>query len=151
MTETYKDFLLEVRKRYESKNGTIDNKSRLRKYVEHRFAIVNAVRPFCTHKIIGELFEKDHSSMVYYTNQHEPLLKWSADYVRNFADASEIVDEVSSEMGLLPTWHGNSMGYSPIKRINDIERVILMLHQLRDKIVVKNFPQKKFGINESHS
>ena len=142
MRATHEDFLAEVRKRYEEQNEHIEDVSRLRNYVEHRCAVSNAVRPFCTYKDIGALFGKDHSSIVHYVNEHEPLLRWSPDYVRKYASACEIVEDVSDEMMLAPMRHGRRTHVNPRRRIDDIERIIFSLHKLRDSIIERNFPQK---------
>lgn len=146
MREMTNDFLLEVREEYENRIGEkIDDKIRLRGHVEHRCAIANAARPFCTYGAIGGLFDKDHSTVVHYHKEHEGMLLYQPNYRVKYATAMEVVSDISDKYDIVPIKHVNKdYVVNPRRRIDDIERVIFQLHQLRDKIVSYHFPQKDF-------
>lgn len=98
-----KQMMLDVRREYEHRLGyVIDDESRLNHYVQDRVALANALRPYATYKSIGELFGKDHSSVVHYIKEHEPMMTCYPSYIAKYKDAVEITNRVSDRMSVLP-------------------------------------------------
>lgn len=137
------DFLVEIRKEYEKRVGEpVDDLARFRNQVEHRCAISNAARPFSTYAAIGGLFGKDHSTIVHYHREHEGMLRFQPQYRLKYAIAMEVVHEMCDVHGVVPIKHINKESVvHPRRRIEDIERVIFQLHDLRDRIIEHHFPQ----------
>jgi hypothetical protein len=137
------DFLIAVREEYENRVGEkVEDTIRKRNHVEHRCAIANALRPFSSYATIGGLFNKDHSTIVHYHREHEPMLHFQPEYRRKYAVALEVMEHVCDKYDVVPIKHtGRDHVVNPRRRIEDIERVIMGLHMLRDRIINHNFPQ----------
>jgi methylaspartate ammonia-lyase len=98
-----KQMMLDVRREYEHRLGyVIDDESRLQHYVQDRTALANAWRPYTSYREIGEVFGKDHSSVVHYVKEHEPMISCYPSYIAKYKDAVEITNRVSDRMAVLP-------------------------------------------------
>jgi hypothetical protein len=101
--------LFEVRRTYEEAVGCeIKDVSRLHDYVEHRVALSNALRPYATTKDIGNLFNKDHSTIVHYSKEHEPMMHYYPNYAAKYMTAVKITEDLSEKAGILPIIRSSS-------------------------------------------
>lgn len=99
-----KSLLRAVRIRFEAETGEIiEDDSRLRAFVESRAAIGNALRPYTTLSQIGDLFNKDHSTFVHHSKQHDSLLLYSPEYRSKYELANSIVKDMAETLGIPPS------------------------------------------------
>jgi len=132
-----KQMMLDARREYEHRMGyPIDNESRLQHYVQDRTALANAWRPYTSYREIGEVFDKDHSTVVHYCKEHEPMLSSYPSYVAKFNDAIEISNRVASRMAVHP-----KIKYGHMRNLHDelktIKNTIKNLKQFQKKIELK--------------
>lgn len=110
--------------------------------VEHRIAVSNALRPYMSLATIGGLFQKDHSSIVHYGKEHEPLLRFAPSYRNKFATASEVVNDLSKGMDMQPIFHETyNIDVNPRRALSDIDRVIIALQDMKCRILEKQADQ----------
>ncbi len=132
-----KQMMLDVRREYEHRLGyPIDDASRLQHYVQDRVALSNAWRPYSSYREIGEVFGKDHSSVVHYVKEHEPMMTSYPSYIAKYKDALEITSRVSERMAVLPKSRlGRERNlHSELQVINN---TIKNLNQFKKKIEIK--------------
>lgn len=131
------DFLIQVLVEYENRLGkSVDMETRLRDHVEHRCALANAARAYCTYAQLGGLFGKDHSSIVHYHREHEGLLLYAPQYRRKFAIAMQATNHVASILDQVPIKHRSSKEVTrPQRRIEEIDEIIHELEVLKERII----------------
>lgn len=93
----------DVRLLYEKEIGyDISNQSRKSIYVQDRVALSNAWRPYTTFKNIGEVFGKDHSTVVHYCKEHEPMMKYYPSYNAKYDLALSLTQAAATKMFVAP-------------------------------------------------
>ena len=128
-------FFDEVRSRYEAKLGQrLDLESRRQEEVIHRMALSTACRPFLTTVLIGKMLGKDHTSIVHYHKEHEPMLLHSGYYREQFLDAMSIVESVSDEMDIHPARLGKK-GPNLDGQLKALQQLLFKLEELYDRMV----------------
>jgi hypothetical protein len=140
-----KDMMLEVRREYEQRQGyEIDDKSRLNHYVQDRVALANALRPYATYKNIGEIFGKDHATIMHYCREHEPMMNSYPSYMVRYENALSLTSRVSDRMAIAPKVR-NVKSRNLHAELATIKRTINKLQKFQKKI------EDKLGINEEAS
>ncbi len=140
-----KDMMLEVRREYEQRQGyEIDDKSRLNHYVQDRVALANALRPYATYKDIGEIFGKDHATVIHYCREHEAMMNSYPSYMVRYENALSLTSRVSDRMAIAPKVR-NVKSRNLHAELATIKRTINKLQKFQKKI------EDKLGINEEHS
>ena len=134
MSQHIKAMMLEARREYEHRVGyDIENDSRLQHYVQDRIALANAWRPYTSYREIGEVFGKDHSTIIHYCKEHEPMLNAYASYVAKFDDAVELTQRVAQRLSVHP-----KMKYGKTRNLHSelkvIKNTIKNLRQFEKKI-----------------
>lgn len=140
-----KDMMLEVRREYEQRQGyEIDDKSRLNHYVQDRVALSNALRPYATYKDIGEIFGKDHATVIHYCREHESMMNSYPSYMVRYENALSLTSRVSDRMAIAPKVR-NVKSRNLHAELATIKRTINKLQKFQKKI------EDKLGINEEAS
>ena len=140
-----KDMMLEVRREYEQRQGyEIDDKSRLNHYVQDRVALSNALRPYATYRDIGEIFGKDHATVMHYCREHEAMMNSYPSYIVRFENALLLTGRVADRMAMAPKVR-NVKTRNLHSELITIKRTINRLHKIKNKI------EDKLGINEQDS
>ncbi len=140
-----KDMMLEVRREYEQRQGyEIDDKSRLNHYVQDRVALANALRPYATYKDIGEIFGKDHATVIHYCREHEAMMNSYPSYMVRYENALSLTSRVSDRMAIAPKVR-NVKSRNLHAELATIKRTINKLQKFQKKI------EDKLGINEEAS
>jgi len=112
--------------------------------IQHRCALSNALRPYAITAEIGRLFDKDHSTIVHYAREHEPMIKFHPEYLEKYINAVDITDRVAEEMQIYPIYRTDGFGlYQQIylyeKTIQSIENRI---EKLKETLVKKKMRVK---------
>ena len=137
--------MLEVRREYEQRQGyEIDDKSRLNHYVQDRVALANALRPYATYKDIGEIFGKDHATVIHYCREHEAMMNSYPSYMVRYENALSLTSRVSDRMAIAPKVR-NVKSRNLHAELATIKRTINKLQKFQKKI------EDKLGINEEAS
>ena len=140
-----KDMMLEVRREYEQRQGyEIDDKSRLNHYVQDRVALSNALRPYATYKDIGEIFGKDHATVIHYCREHESMMNSYPSYMVRYENALSLTSRVSDRMAIAPKVR-NVKSRNLHAELATIKRTINKLQKFQKKI------EDRLGINEEAS
>tara|TARA_B100002019_G_C21035674_1_gene481881 strand:+ start:307 stop:747 length:441 start_codon:yes stop_codon:yes gene_type:complete len=140
-----KEMMLEVRREYEQRQGyEIDDKSRLNHYVQDRVALSNALRPYATYKDIGEIFGKDHATVIHYCREHEAMMNSYPSYMVRYENALSLTSRVSDRMAIAPKVR-NVKSRNLHAELATIKRTINKLQKFQKKI------EDKLGINEEAS
>jgi len=85
---TMKDYIEFIEKRHKIKYS---NTSRKREFSEYRGALMVALRPYFGVVSIGQLFDKNHATVIHATRNHEMCMKFSVKYREMYKIASSIV------------------------------------------------------------
>ena len=137
--------MLEVRREYEQRQGyEIDDKSRLNHYVQDRVALSNALRPYATYKDIGEIFGKDHATVIHYCREHESMMNSYPSYMVRYENALSLTSRVSDRMAIAPKVR-NVKSRNLHAELATIKRTINKLQKFQKKI------EDTLGINEEAS
>lgn len=129
-----KQMMLDARREYEHRMGyDLDDDSRLQHYVQDRIALANAWRPYTSYREIGEVLCKDHSTIVHYCKEHEPMINFYPSYVSKYNDALEVTQRVAERMAVHP-----KMKYGKNRNLHGelkvIRNTIKNLRQFENKI-----------------
>tara|TARA_R110002020_G_scaffold49462_2_gene140703 strand:+ start:858 stop:1334 length:477 start_codon:yes stop_codon:yes gene_type:complete len=111
--------------------------------IQHRCALANALRPYATTIEIGNLFEKDHSTVVHYSKEHEPMIKFHPEYLEKFINAVDITDKVAMEMQVYPIYRTDGVGL--YQQIQQYEKTIQSIENRIEKLK-KTLVHKKMRI-----
>ena len=133
----------EVRREYEQRQGyEINDNSRLNNYVQDRVALSNAFRPYSTLARIGNVFGKDHATIIHYTKEHEPMMNTYPSYLVKYQLALELTQKVSDRLALTPQIKiGRNRNLH--NELRTIKRTIRNLQAFQNKI------ETTLAINES--
>ena len=140
-----KDMMLEVRREYEQRQGyEIDDGCRLSHYVQDRVALANAFRPYSTFARIGEVFGKDHATIIHYPKEHEPMMNTYPSYLVKYQLALDLTHKIAQRMALAPQIKiGRDRNLH--NELRTIKRTIKNLKLFQQKIEIT------LGINEEDS
>ena len=140
-----KAMMLEVRREYEQRQGyQIDDKCRLSHYGQDRVALSNAFRPYSTFARIGEVFGKDHATIINYTREHEPMMNTYPNYLVKNQLALDLTHKIAERMALAPQIKiGRDRNLH--NELRTIKRTIKNLKLFQQKIEIT------LGINEEDS
>jgi len=135
----------EVRREYEQRQGyEINDNSRLNNYVQDRVALANAFRPYSTFARIGEVFGKDHATIIHYTKEHEPMMNTYPSYLVKYQLALDLTHKIAQRMALAPQIKiGRDRNLH--NELRTIKRTIKNLKLFQQKIEIT------LGINEEDS
>ena len=111
--------------------------------IQHRCALANALRPYATTSQIGEVFDKDHSTIVHYAKEHEPMIKFHPEYLEKFINAVDITDRVAEEMQIYPIYRTDGVGL--YQQIQQYESTIKSIENRIEKLK-KTLVHKKMRI-----
>lgn len=138
-----KHMMREVRHEYEQRQGyEINDNSRLSNYVQDRVALSNAFRPYSTLARIGDVFGKDHASIIHYIKEHEPMMNTYPSYLVKYQLALELTQKVSDRLALTPQIKiGRNRNLH--NELRTIKRTIKNLQAFQNKI------ETTLAINES--
>ena len=127
-------FINKVKDEFELRIGhRIDSTKRDYANVERRASLSNAVRPYSTLKKIGEMFDRDHASIVHYIKEHDSYVRFYPSYVKLFSEATQIVNDLSRDMGIVP----RTARFSKIdlnEQIAVIEKTVVELRKMHQNI-----------------
>ena len=107
--------------------------------IQHRCALANAMRPYATTSQIGEVFDKDHSTIVHYAKEHEPMIKFHPEYLEKFINAVDVTDRVAMEMQIYPIYRTDGVGlYQQIQQYEStIKSIESRIEKLKETLVEK--------------
>ena len=130
--------LFNIRIAYEYEMGeSLTPKSRLRRKVELRNALVNAAKPYASLKQLAEMIGKsDHSTAVYIVKEHETYYNYSPQYRRNYAVALDVVEKYARRHKLLPKVNHREGGATTVEfELESVNKSIEALNQRRDALI----------------
>tara|TARA_R100001440_G_scaffold719_2_gene2280 strand:+ start:1867 stop:2328 length:462 start_codon:yes stop_codon:yes gene_type:complete len=128
------DMLNEARIEYEKQVGYImDDSSRLSNYVQDRTALSNALRPYTTLGKIGNLFNKDHSSILHYLKEHDAMMRAYPNYQLKFNTAMEVVNKIAERREIHPTIRYSS-SRNLQSELNAVRKTIANMRNLEKRI-----------------
>tara|TARA_R100001163_G_C5049364_1_gene186290 strand:- start:198 stop:662 length:465 start_codon:yes stop_codon:yes gene_type:complete len=134
LDEAIADMLQDVRKQYEKRIGyEINDSSRLSAFVQDRTALSNALRPYTTLAKIGELFGKDHSSIVHYMKEHDAMMKAYPNYQLKFNTAMDVVQSITTERYIYPTMR-KSRSRNLYSELEAVRKTIYNMRELEKRI-----------------
>ena len=135
-----------IRISYEYELGDyIEPESRRREKVEMRNALVNAARPYGTHRQLADMVGKtNHTTAIHITREHEVYYNYSPQYRRNYAVALEVVEKFARRHRLLPRINGKGLSRTTYEtEIDTINLTILSLQKRRDAMMEKLHEKRK--------
>ena len=135
-----------IRISYEYELGDyIEPESRRREKVEMRNALVNAARPYGTHRQLADMVGKtNHTTAIHITREHEVYYNYSPQYRRNYAIALEVVEKFARRHRLLPRINGKGLSRTTYEaEIDTINLTILSLQKRRDAMMEKLHEKRK--------
>ena len=130
MKNDIEQILSNIRIAYEYEIGEyIEPESRRREKVEMRNALVNAARPYGTHRQLADMVGKtNHTTAIHITREHEVYYNYSPQYRRNYAIALEVVEKFARRHRLLPRINGKGLSRTTYEaEIDTINLTILAL------------------------
>ena len=133
-------FLLKIKHEYEKAcRFKIHPTYRGRNNIQHRCALANAMRPYATTSSIGEVFGKDHSTIVHYSKEHEPMIKYHPEYLEKFINAVDVTDRVAEKNNVFPIYRTDGVGlYQQIQQYeNTIQSIENRIEKLKKTLVHK--------------
>jgi hypothetical protein len=154
MKTDIEQILSNIRIAYEYEMGEyLEPANRQRSKVELRNALVNAARPYGTHRQLAEMVGKtNHTTTIHITREHEVYHNYSPQYRRNYAVALQVVEKFARRHGLLPRINGQGSGSSTIEEeIDSINLTILSLQKRRDGFVEKLHERRKSSTFDTQS
>ncbi len=154
MKNDIEQILSNIRIAYEYEIGEyIEPKSRRREKVEMRNALVNAARPYGTHRQLADMVGKtNHTTAIHITREHEVYYNYSPQYRRNYAIALEVVEKFARRHRLLPRINGKGLSRTTYEsEIDTINLTILALQKRRDAMVEKLHEKRKSSTFDTQS
>ena len=125
-----------VRKLYEDEIGyAVSDDSRKSHFVQDRVALANAWRPYTTFKSIGEVFGKDHSTVVHYCKEHEPMMDFYPSYNVKYDLALTLTQSAAQKMFVAPKIKATSKRHLR-SELDIIKNTIKNLKVLQKKIEI---------------
>ena len=106
-----------IRIAYEYEVGEyLEPKCRRRDKVELRNALVNAARPYGTHRQLANMVGKiNHTTTIHTVKEHDVYYNFSPQYRRNYAIALKVVERFARRHNLLPRVNGQGNSSSTIE------------------------------------
>ena len=131
----------------------IEPQSRRREKVELRNALVNAARPYGTHRQLADMVGKtNHTTTIHITREHDVYHNYSPQYRRNYAVALEVVEKFARRHRLLPRINGKGMSRTTYEEeINTINLTISSLQKRRDAMLEKLQEKRKVSTFDAQS
>ena len=124
-----------IRIAYEYEVGEyLEPQCRRREKVELRNALVNAARPYGTHRQLANMVGKtNHTTTIHIVKEHDVYFNFSPQYRQNYAKALEVVEKFARRHNLLPRINGQGKSASTIEsEILAINTTIDALRKRRD-------------------
>ena len=154
MKNDIEQILSNIRIAYEYEIGEyIEPESRRREKVEMRNALVNAARPYGTHRQLADMVGKtNHTTAIHITREHEVYYNYSPQYRRNYAIALEVVEKFARRHRLLPRINGKGLSRTTYEaEIDTINITIASLQKRRDAMVEKLQEKRKISTFDTQS
>ena len=154
MKNDIEQILSNIRIAYEYEIGEyIEPESRRREKVEMRNALVNAARPYGTHRQLADMVGKtNHTTAIHITREHEVYYNYSPQYRRNYAIALEVVEKFARRHRLLPRINGKGLSRTTYEaEIDTINLTISSLQKRRDAMVEKLQEKRKISTFDTQS
>lgn len=154
MKTDIEQILSNIRIAYEYEMGEyLDPPNRRRSKVELRNALVNAARPYGTHRQLAEMVGKtNHTTTIHITREHDMYHNYSPQYRRNYAVALQVVEKFARRHGLLPRINGQGKSSSTLEEeIDSINLTILALQKRRDGFMEKLHERRKSSTFDTQS
>jgi hypothetical protein len=154
MKNDIEQILSNIRIAYEYEIGEyIEPESRRREKVEMRNALVNAARPYGTHRQLADMVGKtNHTTAIHITREHEVYYNYSPQYRRNYAIALEVVEKFARRHRLLPRINGKGLSRTTYEaEIDTINITISSLQKRRDAMVEKLQEKRKISTFDTQS
>ena len=154
MKNDIEQILSNIRIAYEYEIGEyIEPESRRREKVEMRNALVNAARPYGTHRQLADMVGKtNHTTAIHITREHEVYYNYSPQYRRNYAIALEVVEKFARRHRLLPRINGKGLSRTTYEaEIDTINLTILSLQKRRDAMMEKLQEKRKVSTFDNQS
>ena len=131
----------------------IEPQSRRREKVELRNALVNAARPYGTHRQLADMVGKtNHTTTIHITREHDVYHNYSTQYRRNYAVALEVVEKFARRHRLLPRINGKGLSRTTYEEeINTINLTISSLQKRRDAMLEKLQEKRKVSTFDAQS
>lgn len=154
MKNDIEQILTNIRIAYEYELGEyIEPQSRRREKVELRNALVNAARPYGTHRQLADMVGKtNHTTTIHITREHEVYYNYSPQYRRNYAVALAVVEKFARRHQLLPRINGKGLSRTTYEaEIDTINLTILSLQKRRDAMMEKLQEKRKSSTFDTQS
>jgi len=154
MKNDIEQILDNIRIAYEYEMGEyLEPENRRREKVELRNALVNAARPYGTHRQLAEMVGKtNHTTAIHITREHEVYYNYSPQYRRNYAVALDVVEKFARRHQLLPRINGQGKSCSSYEHeIETLNRTIKGLQKRRDGFIESLDKKRKMAILHTES
>lgn len=139
---------------YEYETGEyLEPQNRRREKVELRNALVNAARPYGTHRQLAEMVGKtNHTTTIHITKEHDVYYNYSPQYRRNYAIALEVVEKFARRHALLPRINGQGRSATTFEEeINSLNTTIEALKKRRDGFIESLHEKRKSSTFDTQS
>ena len=148
MTIDTPQMLFNIRIAYEYEIGeSLSPKSRLRRKVELRNALLNAAKPYGTTQQLAEMIGKtNHTTAVHIVKEHDTYYNYSPQYRRNYAVALEVVEKFARRHRLLPKVNHREGGATTVEfELETVNKSIESLQKRRDALIDSLQSRRKFS------
>lgn len=135
MKNDIEQILTNMRIAYEYEVGEyLEPSNRRRDKVELRNALVNAARPYGTHRQLANMVGKtNHTTTIHIVREHDVYYNYSPQYRRNYAIALEVVEKFARRHAMLPRINGQGRSATTFEEeINSLNQTIEALQKRRD-------------------
>lgn len=135
MKNDIEQILTNMRIAYEYEVGEyLEPSNRRRDKVELRNALVNAARPYGTHRQLANMVGKtNHTTTIHIVREHDVYYNYSPQYRRNYAIALEVVEKFARRHAMLPRINGQGRSATTLEEeINSLNQTIAALRKRRD-------------------
>lgn len=135
MKNDIEQILTNMRIAYEYEVGEyLEPSNRRRDKVELRNALVNAARPYGTHRQLANMVGKtNHTTTIHIVREHDVYYNYSPQYRRNYAIALEVVEKFARRHAMLPRINGQGRSATTFEEeINSLNQTIAALRKRRD-------------------
>ena len=154
MKADIEQILTNMRIAYEYEMGEyLEPANRRRNKVELRNALVNAARPYGTHRQLAEMVGKtNHTTTIHITREHDVYYNFSPQYRRNYAVALEVVEKFARRHAMLPRINGRGRSSTTYEEeINAINSTIASLIKRRDGFIESLEERRKISTFDTQS
>jgi len=143
-----------IRIAYEYEMGEyLEPDNRRREKVELRNALVNAARPYGTHRQLATMVGKtNHTTAIHIVNEHDVFYNYSPQYRKNYAVALEVVEKFARRHHLLPRVNGQGRSVTTYEHeIDALNQTIEALKKRRDGFIESLETKRKNSILHNES